>query len=68
MCMLRHSQAIVVLIDTDDNSVFKTVLNEMKTCSIIIYFNGKLRSIRWVPCHHGMARPQVADSGDPPVF
>jgi hypothetical protein len=20
--------------------------------------------IRWVPCHHGMARPQVADGGD----
>jgi hypothetical protein len=19
---------------------------------------------RWVPCHHGMARPQVADGGD----
>jgi hypothetical protein len=21
----------------------------------------------WVPCHHGMARPQVADGGSPPV-
>jgi hypothetical protein len=20
--------------------------------------------VRWVPCHHGMARPQVADGGD----
>jgi hypothetical protein len=20
--------------------------------------------IMWVPCHHGMARPQVADGGD----
>jgi hypothetical protein len=20
--------------------------------------------VRWVPCHHGMARPQVADEGD----
>jgi hypothetical protein len=20
--------------------------------------------IRWAPCHHGMARPQVADGGD----
>jgi hypothetical protein len=19
--------------------------------------------VRWVPCHHGMARPQVADGG-----
>jgi hypothetical protein len=22
------------------------------------------RYVRWVPCHHGMARPQVADGGD----
>jgi hypothetical protein len=21
-------------------------------------------SVRWVPCHHGMARSQVADGGD----
>jgi hypothetical protein len=20
--------------------------------------------VKWVPCHHGMARPQVADGGD----
>jgi hypothetical protein len=20
--------------------------------------------LRWVPCHHGMARPQVTDGGD----
>jgi hypothetical protein len=20
--------------------------------------------VTWVPCHHGMARPQVADGGD----
>jgi hypothetical protein len=20
--------------------------------------------VRWVPCHHGMARPQVPDGGD----
>jgi hypothetical protein len=20
--------------------------------------------VRWVPCHHGMARPQVVDGGD----
>jgi hypothetical protein len=20
--------------------------------------------VRWVPCHHGMERPQVADGGD----
>jgi hypothetical protein len=22
------------------------------------------RHVRWVPCHHGMARPQVADGAD----
>jgi hypothetical protein len=21
-------------------------------------------NVRWVPCHHGVARPQVADGGD----
>jgi hypothetical protein len=24
--------------------------------------------VRWVPCHHGMAHPQVADGGDPLQF
>jgi hypothetical protein len=24
--------------------------------------------VRWVPCHHGMARPQVADGGDALLF
>jgi hypothetical protein len=24
----------------------------------------KPNQVRWVPCHHGMARPQVADGGD----
>jgi hypothetical protein len=23
-----------------------------------------LNHVRWVPCHYGMARPQVADGGD----
>jgi hypothetical protein len=23
-----------------------------------------LRDVKWVPCHHGLARPQVADGGD----
>jgi hypothetical protein len=26
--------------------------------------NSKANHVRWVPCHHGMARPQVADGGD----
>jgi hypothetical protein len=31
------------------------------------YSKAKLKSsghVRWVPCHHGMARPQVADGRD----
>jgi hypothetical protein len=24
--------------------------------------------VRWVPCHHGMARPQITDGGDPLQF
>jgi hypothetical protein len=27
----------------------------------VIYYIFK--HVRWVPCHHGMARPQVADGG-----
>jgi hypothetical protein len=23
-----------------------------------------LAHVKWVPCHHGMARPQVADGGE----
>jgi hypothetical protein len=36
----------------------------------LIYFNSPFlgpvvdRNVRWVPCHHGMAHPQVADAGD----
>jgi hypothetical protein len=31
----------------------------------LIYNNYNEEShVRWVPCHHGMARPQVADGGD----
>jgi hypothetical protein len=26
-------------------------------CDVVIH-------VKWVPCHHGMARPQVADGGD----
>jgi hypothetical protein len=30
-----------------------------------IYILGLIEiHIRWVPCHHGMARPQVVDGGD----
>jgi hypothetical protein len=32
--------------------------------SVFISPEAELRHVRWVPCHHGMARPQVADGGD----
>jgi hypothetical protein len=32
-------------------------------CPHHIEMAGKFH-VRWVPCHHGMARPQVADGGD----
>jgi hypothetical protein len=28
---------------------------------VVMFINTR---VRWVPCHHGMARPQVADGGD----
>jgi hypothetical protein len=28
------------------------------------YYISVTPHVRWVPCHHGMARPQVADGGD----
>jgi hypothetical protein len=31
---------------------------------VVIHALGGIRHVRWVPCHHGMARPQVADGGD----
>jgi hypothetical protein len=30
----------------------------------ILYLRSRNSHVRWVPCHHGMARPQVADGGD----
>jgi hypothetical protein len=30
----------------------------------IFYCRTKLCHVRWVPCHYGMARPQVEDGGD----
>jgi hypothetical protein len=31
---------------------------------LIMQFPPISRHVRWVPCHHGMARPQVADGGN----
>jgi hypothetical protein len=36
--------------DTDGGS------DDLTTLTIV-------RHVKWVPCHHGMARPQVADGG-----
>jgi hypothetical protein len=29
-----------------------------------LFCNMSVPHVRWVPCHHGMARPQVADGGN----
>jgi hypothetical protein len=31
---------------------------------VTIFLSHDESNIKWVPCHHGMARPQVADGGD----
>jgi hypothetical protein len=32
--------------------------------SFFKFVTNVLTHVRWVPCHHGMARPQVVDGGD----
>jgi hypothetical protein len=32
--------------------------------ALIFMCNGLLHHVKWVHCHHGMARPRVADRGD----
>jgi hypothetical protein len=40
-------------------------LHAVTSQDIVILICITVRShVRWVPCHHGMARPQVADGGD----
>jgi hypothetical protein len=35
------------------------------SCVVVIFFdNANIMHVRWVPCHHGMVCPQVADGGD----
>jgi hypothetical protein len=31
---------------------------------LFFIFNENVIHVKWVPCHHGTARPQVADGGD----
>jgi hypothetical protein len=38
---------------------FSYASTDMKICSYT-----STPDVRWVPCHHGTARPQVADGGD----
>jgi hypothetical protein len=43
----------------------KNVQNESKGSLTFLITRGiKFNHVRWVPCHHGMARPQVADGGN----
>jgi hypothetical protein len=37
--------------------VYSILLSNISICVLPFY-------VRWVPRHHGMARPQVADGGD----
>jgi hypothetical protein len=32
--------------------------------SVFYFMHDLFCHVRWVPCYHGMARPQVADGGD----
>jgi hypothetical protein len=34
-----------------------------RTAHNLVVRSGNIH-VRWVPCHHGMVRPQVADGGD----
>jgi hypothetical protein len=36
---------------------------ELKKCTILMSVCVNTH-VKWVPCHHGMARPQVADGGE----
>jgi hypothetical protein len=36
----------------------------MKGTPLFFLLYGNTVHVRWVPCHHSMARPQVADGGD----
>jgi hypothetical protein len=48
-------------------TVFHTasfLLDNRSSRIVIMYCILSLAHVRWVPCHHGMARPQVADGGN----
>jgi hypothetical protein len=48
----------VITISILDKSISSRLLYRLR------YIRGFCCHVRWVPCHHGMARPQVADGGD----
>jgi hypothetical protein len=39
----------------------------LNTRGEIRFTSERLAHVRWVLCHHGMARPQVADGGERPT-
>jgi hypothetical protein len=43
-------------------SVYRNITS--KFCTIAIFKKCVKQKVKWVPCHHGMARPQVADGGE----
>jgi hypothetical protein len=42
------------------------VFVRVRLCVYVTYICKPIREtlVKWVPCHHGMARPQVADGGE----
>jgi hypothetical protein len=60
---------VVIMLELPNNSMVKWVENAgavlgEKQNFCIIYVTCVLSHVRWVPCHHGMAHPQVGDGGD----
>jgi hypothetical protein len=68
----RQSYSVVITFPTKNKNdeVCSSRVHVISTC-ILLFSHNSLSSVciycshvRWVPCHHGMARPQVADGGD----
>jgi hypothetical protein len=65
---VKTSNATSILIVISANYYPLTVLGPQLlplSCSLrILWYCTFSGHVRWFPCHHGMARPQVSDGGD----
>jgi hypothetical protein len=65
-----YSQYLLLSLETDFHKYDKIVLNQYSDSLLFVFVGNYIYSIieifhvKWVPCHHGMARPQFADGGD----